>query len=78
MIFNWIEYSPVTYGDYKYPAWADGLGWFLASMSLVCIPIGAVLAVYRTPGSSLPKVGACSVVSLCRELSKKCEPGLDL
>ena len=65
MIFNWLEYSPVTYGDYVYPSWADGLGWFLASLSLVCIPIGAVLGVYRTPGTSLFKVRGTSFLLVC-------------
>ena len=29
-IFTFVDYSPSTYGDYKYPAWADTLGGILA------------------------------------------------
>ena len=39
-----MDYSPSTYGDYKYPAWADALGWILA----VCViaPI-AITILYK-------------------------------
>lgn len=57
MIFNWIDYAPVTYGDYVFPQWAEGLGWALASLSLVCIPVGMVKAVYEAKGTTIMKVG---------------------
>ena len=56
MIFNWIDYVPVTYGDYVYPSWAEGLGWGIASLSLVCIPIGMVKSVYEAKGTTLVRV----------------------
>ena len=31
---------------FQYPSWAEGLGWALACVSLVCIPIGAVHEVF--------------------------------
>lgn len=62
MVFSIIGYSKITYGDYEvsfkslkepndkilsqYPSWAEGLGWALACLSLVCIPIGAVHEVF--------------------------------
>lgn len=46
MVFSIIGYSKITYGDYEYPSWAEGLGWGLACISLVCIPIGAVHEVF--------------------------------
>nr|CAD7423107.1 unnamed protein product [Timema monikensis] len=27
LFFNWVEYTPVKYGDYVYPIWADAIGW---------------------------------------------------
>jgi len=36
-IFNIIQYTPVTIDGYKYPAWADGLGWLLALFPLFWI-----------------------------------------
>ena len=57
MIFNWVDYVPVTYGEYVFPTWAEGLGWGIASLSLVCIPIGMIKAVYEAKGVTLLKVG---------------------
>ena len=56
MLFNWIEYTPITYGDYEYPQWALGLGWALACMSLVCIPIGMVYALTQAKGDNIYRV----------------------
>ncbi len=56
MIFNWTDYKPVTYGEYEFPGWAEGLGWGIASLSLVCIPIGMIKAVYEAKGPTLLKV----------------------
>ena len=43
-IFSLINYEAPTYhnGKYHYPGWAHGLGWTIASASLVCIPSYAV------------------------------------
>ncbi|XP_069141841.1 sodium-dependent proline transporter-like [Argopecten irradians] len=38
-IFTFVDYAPSEYGDYKYPAWADGLGWAMAFLSVLAIPI---------------------------------------
>jgi solute carrier family 6 GABA transporter-like protein 6/8/11/12/13 len=53
MIFNWVSYSPVTYGDYVFPSWAEGIGWGIASLSLICIPAGMALAIYRAKGHNI-------------------------
>ncbi|ELU15127.1 hypothetical protein CAPTEDRAFT_142937 [Capitella teleta] len=56
MIFNWIQYTPISYGDYEYPDWGIGIGWLLASLSLVCIPIGIVKAIWEAEGSNFFQV----------------------
>ena len=56
MIFNWVQYQPVTYGDYEFPKWAEGLGWGLAGLSLVCIPIGMITALVQSDGDNLYQV----------------------
>lgn len=38
LIFAWVDYTPVSYGDYEYPGWVDGLGWVLALSSVLWIP----------------------------------------
>ena len=60
MIFNWIQYTPTTYGDYEYPPWGIGIGWALASLSLVCIPIGVIKGIWESEGSTFLAVRADS------------------
>jgi len=52
-IFGWINYKPLKYGEIPYPAWAHGLGWMIAGISLACIPIFAINAVYKAKGATL-------------------------
>ncbi|XP_060590649.1 sodium- and chloride-dependent glycine transporter 1-like [Ruditapes philippinarum] len=42
LIFAWIDYTSVTYGDYVYPGWVDAVGWLLALSSVIFIP-GAMI-----------------------------------
>ncbi|XP_053677581.1 sodium- and chloride-dependent GABA transporter ine [Anopheles nili] len=53
-IFSLINYEAPTYhnGKYHYPGWAHGLGWTIASASLVCIPSYAVYQIVRAEGST--------------------------
>ena len=41
--YSMYEYKPPTYGDYVYPEWAVYVGWGLAGLSLVQIPLWALL-----------------------------------
>ena len=42
------DWSGIKFGkDYKYPDWAEGVGWLLAFSSMITIPIGAVHTIYR-------------------------------
>ena len=63
MIFSWSQYTPITYGTYQYPNWGLMVGWLLAGLSLICIPLGMIKAVYETPGNTLWQVifgcGSC-------------------
>ncbi|XP_012286549.1 sodium- and chloride-dependent GABA transporter ine isoform X2 [Orussus abietinus] len=53
-VFSLIDYEPPTYhnGDYKYPWWAETIGWGIASLSLVCIPAFAVYVLLRAEGKT--------------------------
>lgn len=37
LIFNWIEYTPATRGEYVYPNWANGIGWAVAMLPVSVI-----------------------------------------
>ncbi len=51
-----IKYQPLTIAGYEYPTWAQALGWFIALMSVACIPAGMVHAVYKAKGGNLLQV----------------------
>lgn len=43
-IYGLVKHKPITYDDViEYPAWADGLGWFLALLSMAQIPIWGIV-----------------------------------
>ena len=49
-VFNLIQYTPMTYDKYKYPSWADGLGWALALFPLIWIVSSMVWKVTTVKG----------------------------
>jgi multidrug transporter EmrE-like cation transporter len=50
-IFTLEQHTPVTYGDYAYPDWAMLIGWIVAVISLLPIPIGAVYTIWTGHGT---------------------------
>ena len=41
----------LEYDGYRYPAWAEGIGWLLAMIAISMIPIWAAVTIYRSLGS---------------------------
>ncbi|XP_033746296.1 sodium-dependent proline transporter-like [Pecten maximus] len=39
LVFSFVDYSPIKYDSYVYPAWAEALGWLLSLCSIIFIPI---------------------------------------
>lgn len=50
-IFYVVQYIPVTYGDYVYPAWAETIGIIISLSSMLWIPGYAVYYIMSTPGT---------------------------
>ncbi|XP_071847361.1 sodium- and chloride-dependent glycine transporter 2-like [Apostichopus japonicus] len=49
--FGLLQYSPVYYGDYVYPRWAEAVGWVMASVPLLMMPLIAIyLFVFKASG----------------------------
>jgi len=51
IIYGLVNYQPLTYGDYKYPNWANILGFCIATSSIICIPAMAIYQIIITPGT---------------------------
>lgn len=54
-VMIWILYGQIfgssqvlTYGSYRYPHWANLIGWSLASVSIAVIPIMTMHELFRT------------------------------
>ncbi|XP_046391342.1 sodium-dependent proline transporter-like isoform X2 [Ischnura elegans] len=52
-IYSLIVHKPLRYEEYDYPDWADGVGWCLACLSMLQIPIIAVIVIFQQKGPSL-------------------------
>ncbi|KAK7574237.1 hypothetical protein V9T40_011428 [Parthenolecanium corni] len=46
-IYSLIDFKPLTYEDYDYPDWADALGWCLSGLSIIQIPLWAIIIIIR-------------------------------
>ncbi|XP_044052362.1 sodium- and chloride-dependent GABA transporter ine isoform X2 [Siniperca chuatsi] len=53
LIFSIVQYTPVHYGKYTYPVWAEWAGWGISLVSIVWIPLGAIQEIYNNKGSLL-------------------------
>ncbi len=52
IIFSWADYHPARYGDdYKYPMWADIIGWLMSVFTIMWIPIVAIYKLCREEGT---------------------------
>ncbi|XP_060560453.1 sodium- and chloride-dependent GABA transporter ine-like [Ruditapes philippinarum] len=52
-IFSLVQYKPFSVANYEYPGWAIGLGWFIAALSIICIPGAMVHSVVTAQGKTL-------------------------
>ncbi|XP_048462621.1 sodium- and chloride-dependent taurine transporter-like [Rhincodon typus] len=56
-IFSLAKYAPLTYNKvYKYPDWAEGLGWLLALSSMICIPLVVVVKIIQSDGPIIERI----------------------
>ena len=53
IIFSMYSISVPVYGTYTYPQWAIILGWLIAIVSLVPVPVVAINVLYNSKGSFL-------------------------
>ncbi|KAJ8299277.1 hypothetical protein KUTeg_023337 [Tegillarca granosa] len=49
LVFNLVQYKPLTLGDYVYPGWSNGLGWCLSLIPLILITSMSINKIMRAP-----------------------------
>lgn len=47
LIISWANHTPLTKGDYEYPPWADGIGWTIALILILSVPIVAIALIVK-------------------------------
>jgi solute carrier family 6 amino acid transporter-like protein 5/7/9/14 len=45
LIFSWTGYEPLTKGDYEYPPYANALGWLIAMIAILSVPVVAIVQI---------------------------------
>ncbi|XP_045505160.1 sodium-dependent noradrenaline transporter-like [Colias croceus] len=59
VVFGLLYQQPLQYQHYKYPAWAEVLGWGLACSSILMIPLVAIFKLATTPGTCRQRIACC-------------------
>lgn len=76
-VLGCVSYSDLTYKRktvlYEYPGWAIAIGWMLASMSVIFIPIIMVYRILCTKGSLTERVKYLTKPRLQRHQLRSCE-----
>ncbi|KAL8589243.1 hypothetical protein ACOMHN_017044 [Nucella lapillus] len=49
LLFNWIQYTRMTYGDQVYPMWAELVGWMMALVPIILVVTLSVYKVMQAP-----------------------------
>lgn len=66
-MFSLLKRHRLTYNThYLYPEWAEGVGWCLALVSMLCVPCYASWLIFKTPGSLSKKWKKVTTPILCR------------
>lgn len=50
-LFSLYQHKPIDYVGYVFPWWGEGVGWFLALSSMICVPAYAIYLYMVTPGT---------------------------
>lgn len=45
MIFNFVDTAKLEYGSYVLPDWAQAIGWLVALVPIILIPVYSVIVV---------------------------------
>ncbi|XP_035292317.1 sodium- and chloride-dependent GABA transporter ine [Anguilla anguilla] len=65
LISSVVQYTPARYGKtYRYPLWAEVLGWFISLVSIVWIPLGALHELCSHKGSFLQRLKVSVIPTL--------------
>ncbi|WAQ97849.1 SC6A5-like protein, partial [Mya arenaria] len=53
VVMSGVNYTAAYYGEYTFPPWAEGIGWCLAVLPILCVVIGVIFGIVKFGGVSL-------------------------
>ncbi|XP_013789084.1 sodium- and chloride-dependent glycine transporter 1-like [Limulus polyphemus] len=56
LIFSWVTYTPAKFAEYSFPTWVNGIGWGMAAISVIMIPIFALYEVKQAINEGKPVI----------------------
>lgn len=48
---NIAQHEPIKYGQRSYPSWAIGVGWVIAIIPILMIPVGLLHSILTSEGT---------------------------
>nr|ALR88551.1 sodium- and chloride-dependent gaba transporter 1-like 249 [Saccoglossus kowalevskii] len=58
-LYALIQYRRLSYLDYTYPSWGEGIGWMMALSSMLFVPGYMVYILIRTEGTLMERIRKC-------------------
>ena len=71
-IVSLTQFTHVEYGEYKYPSYAVGIGWVIALLSFIMIPMGMASTLFNTRDRSASLVQVYIFIYVYSLASAKC------
>ncbi|XP_028313238.1 sodium- and chloride-dependent GABA transporter ine [Gouania willdenowi] len=64
LISSIVKYTPVQYEKYKYPWWAECVGWIISLVSIVWIPLGIIQEIISNKGSLIQRIKTAMIPTI--------------
>ncbi|KAJ8318581.1 hypothetical protein KUTeg_003672 [Tegillarca granosa] len=61
-VFTMVSYRPPNFGSYYYPMYAQAIGWVVAGLPIIPLPVFGIIEIRKSKGSSIAK----KIRSACR------------
>lgn len=55
LVFTFLDYEVLSYDERDYPGWADGVGWIVSLISVMAIPVMALVKLCQVEGPLLQR-----------------------
>ena len=59
LLLSWVNYEPYVVDDYTYPPYANGIGWAIAMLIILMVPIGFVYNIAHEQKGGIMEVSNC-------------------